>query len=124
VGIASYGRSFRMADPACTGPACTYTGSATVSDAEPGNCTQTAGYLANGEIRDIIRGATAGLPGYVAQHEYDSAAGSDVLRFGTKGNGVTDWVAYMDGDTKNSRVQWIQGLNFAGASDWAIDLEG
>ncbi|KAK2616770.1 hypothetical protein QQS21_000382 [Conoideocrella luteorostrata] len=48
VGIASYGRSFRISDPACTGLACTFTGSFSVSEAERGHCTETGGY--NGTI--------------------------------------------------------------------------
>lgn len=44
VGIASYGRSFRMADKSCTGPQCLFTGSYEVSEAEPGQCTGTGGY--------------------------------------------------------------------------------
>jgi chitinase len=44
IGIASYGRSFRMADKSCTGPQCLFTGSYSVSEAEPGPCTDTAGY--------------------------------------------------------------------------------
>lgn len=44
VGIASYGRSFRMKDPSCTGASCLFTGSRTTSDAEAGLCTDTGGY--------------------------------------------------------------------------------
>jgi chitinase len=41
VGMAKYGRSFNMADPNCRGPSCLFTGSDTVSDATPGDCTGT-----------------------------------------------------------------------------------
>jgi chitinase len=44
VGVLSYGRSFRMADKICTGPDCLFTGSYKESEAEPGQCTDTAGY--------------------------------------------------------------------------------
>ncbi|KZL68189.1 killer toxin alpha beta [Colletotrichum incanum] len=44
VGISSYGRSFRMTDPECDGPMCTFTGTPKISDAEPGQCTGTGGY--------------------------------------------------------------------------------
>lgn len=49
VGVSSYGRSFKMADPSCTGPLCTYTGTAT-----PGRCTRTPGYISNAEINELI----------------------------------------------------------------------
>lgn len=44
VGVSSYGRSFRMSDPSCTGPQCTFTGAYGHSEAEPGQCTGTGGY--------------------------------------------------------------------------------
>ncbi|ESU08424.1 hypothetical protein FGSG_04648 [Fusarium graminearum PH-1] len=53
VGIASYGRSFRMADNSCTGPDCLFTGSFEESEAEPGQCTGTGGYILNAEINEI-----------------------------------------------------------------------
>jgi chitinase len=52
VGVASYGRSFGMTDPDYTGHACTYEGPN--STATPGMCTDTAGYLANAEIYDLL----------------------------------------------------------------------
>lgn len=55
VGISSYGRSFKMADPNCSGPMCTFLGSNTSSPAEPGECTQTGGYISNAEINSIIK---------------------------------------------------------------------
>ena len=54
VGESSYGRSFKMASSGCTGPECLYTGSSSQSDATPGRCTNTGGYLANAEIYEII----------------------------------------------------------------------
>jgi GH18 family chitinase len=54
VGVTSYGRSFRMTSPSCTGPMCTYTGTRNVSNAYKGRCTDTAGYLSNAEINEII----------------------------------------------------------------------
>src|ERR1700712_4492017 len=39
MGISSYGCSFKMADPSCTGVTCEFTGSRTESNAEKGSCT-------------------------------------------------------------------------------------
>ncbi|KAK2827884.1 hypothetical protein FQN49_007243 [Arthroderma sp. PD_2] len=44
VGVSSYGRSFRMSDPSCTGPQCTFTSSYGFRGGEPGQCTGTGGY--------------------------------------------------------------------------------
>lgn len=52
VGMALYGRSFKMTTPGCYGQDCTYVGKA--SGATPGRCTGTAGYISNFEIRDLI----------------------------------------------------------------------
>ncbi|KAI1739462.1 glycoside hydrolase superfamily [Xylaria scruposa] len=93
VGVTSYGRSFRMTDPSCTGPLCTYTGPD--SGATPGRCTKTGGYISNSEINELI----------------------------ANGGATRDWVAYMDDANKESRIAKYKSLNFRGSSDWAIDLQ-
>ncbi|KAI1368185.1 hypothetical protein F5Y08DRAFT_347581 [Xylaria arbuscula] len=122
VGVASYGRSFRMADKKCTGPACLFTGSYSESDAEPGLCTATGGYISNAELDEIYSYAESGEEGYSAKQWYDKATDSDMMTYGTLGDGMTDWVAYMSDETKQRRTDWVKGLNFAGTTDWAIDL--
>lgn len=47
-----------------------------------------------------------------------------MLLDGTYGQGMTDWVAYMDDETKTKRIDWIRDLNFGGTTDWAVDLDG
>lgn len=59
VGVTSYGRSFEMTTPGCWGPDCTYTGPS--SGAIAGPCTNTTGYLANGEIYAIIAANHSGV---------------------------------------------------------------
>ncbi|KAL5347107.1 hypothetical protein ACLOAV_008250 [Pseudogymnoascus australis] len=116
VGVSSYGRSFKMTTPGCTGSMCTYTGPD--SGAAPGKCTQTPGYIANSEIRNIL----ATNPG--ARSTYDSVSQSDILVYNS-----TEWVAYMSDDTKKSRQQQYKSLNhlglnkFLGTTDWAISLD-
>jgi hypothetical protein len=62
-----------MSEAGCVGPMCTYTGERLHSDAEPGLCTQTAGYIANAEIAMIrYLGKEA-----IAYHDGDS--NSDIL---------------------------------------------
>ncbi|KAL1959296.1 hypothetical protein VTO42DRAFT_2483 [Malbranchea cinnamomea] len=105
VGEASYGRSFHMAEDGCWGPMCEFTGSRTHSDAQPGRCTKTAGYLAYAEINEIIKAAD----GYNAFH--DNATNTDVMLY--KG----DYISYMTPTTKETRrVDW-KNLNFAGTID-------
>ncbi len=106
VGLASYGRSFRMADPTCTGPMCRYTS----RGAEPGVCTGTAGYIAQAELEAMQSAGTA-----VMWH--DVSTDSDIM---TYGNG--SWAAYLSEENKATRIQLFKQLNFGGSAEWAIDL--
>ncbi|KAK2782279.1 hypothetical protein FQN53_000095 [Emmonsiellopsis sp. PD_33] len=119
VGISSYGRSFRMSDSTCTGPDCTFTGTSNSSDAYRGPCTDTGGYISNAELEDII----GGEGGHSLVKSYrDDDSDSDILIYGS--DKEADWVAYMTKETKDSRVASYKDLNFAGATDWAVDLMG
>ncbi|POR39187.1 Uncharacterized protein TPAR_00621, partial [Tolypocladium paradoxum] len=117
VGIASYGRSFRMKDPGCTGPMCGFTGSANQSEAYAGNCTDTPGYIANAELAKVEED----YKGAMFERYFDDESDSNVVVYGR--DGEADWVAYMDRQTKERRADWIRGLNFGGTADWAVDLE-
>lgn len=110
VGVTSYGRSFKMAQAGCTGPSCKFTGSPRVSNAAKGRCTGTSGYLSDAEIDDII------TFGRVNKQWVD--ADSNILVYND-----TEWVAYMNVSTKEKRAGLYASYNFAGTSDWAVDLE-
>lgn len=110
VGISSYGRSFKMSKAGCTGSDCTFEGPD--SSAAPGDCTNTAGYIADAEINQIIDEDTS------AKVSYDKGSDSNILVYNS-----TEWVAYMDTDTKRSRTRYYQGLNMGGTTDWAVDLQ-
>ncbi|KAF7341759.1 Glycoside hydrolase family 18 protein [Mycena sanguinolenta] len=109
VGVTSYGHAFQMTTAGCTGPMCTFTGPS--SGATPGPCTQTAGYIANAEINQII--ANGGV-----QTFHDASSDSDILVYNS-----VQWVAYMNDATKASRTTQYQQLNMGGVSDWAVDLQ-
>ena len=74
VGESSYGRSFHMAVDGCSGPMCDFTGTKSRSDAKPGRCTDTGGYISNAEINEII-----GKGG--SQHFHDGASNTDVMLY-------------------------------------------
>lgn len=107
VGVSSYGRSFEMTTPGCTGPMCTYT----EGGAAEGRCTATSGYLANAEINEIIEKDSS------ATVWYDEDSDSDYMVYDG-----TQWVAYMTDDTKDKRKNAYKGLNMGGTTDWSIDL--
>ncbi|KAJ5667084.1 glycoside hydrolase [Penicillium longicatenatum] len=106
VGVASYGRSFEMSEEGCYTPSCTWTGAG-----RAGECTNTAGYISNAEINEIL------------QTNENSQAYSDgnVTDFIVYND--TQWVGYMTNDTKTKRATWYEGYNFGGTAEWAIDLE-
>ena len=124
VGVTSYGRAFKMKDLNCRGAMCEYTGTANVSEALPGPCTGTRGYIANAEINEFIAVAALakrdGLDKRAApavESYYDPVTRSNIAIL----NGT--WVAYMDATEKAARALLYKGLNLGGTSDWAHDLE-
>jgi hypothetical protein len=118
VGVSSYGRSFRMSDYRCAGSMCTYTGTNISSNAYKGRCTDTAGYISNAEIEEIIKDNPKGYP--VKRVLMDSGSDSNILVYGTQTE--ADYVGYMSADSKKRREEWVKGLNFGGTTDWAVDL--
>ncbi|MBE3044379.1 hypothetical protein IMZ48_17790 [Candidatus Bathyarchaeota archaeon] len=118
VGVSSYGRSFQMADPSCTGPGCFFTGTPTESNARKGRCTNTGGYLANAELNEIMAGVSAdGVLGKRDSRSWlDADSNSMIMVDGDL------WVSYMDDDLKASRTQLYQRYNMGGTTDWAVDL--
>ncbi|KAH7317094.1 putative glycosyl hydrolase, family 18 [Stachybotrys elegans] len=110
VGVASYGRSFKMATAGCDGVNCAFTGSNRASNAKKGRCTDTAGYISNAEIAEI-------LDSNRVTRKW-KAEGSNMLVYDK-----TEWVAYMDEDTRKTRTAFYDSYNFAGTTDWAVDLQ-
>lgn len=116
VGVSSYGRSFQMTKAGCTGPQCGFTGPA--SSAKKGRCTDTNGYISNAEIDEIIRsGSVGGKRAAAGVQLFTDNTESQILVYDD-----TQWVAYMDDSNKAARKAKWAGLNFAGTTDWAVDL--
>jgi GH18 family chitinase len=110
VGVASYGRSFKMESAGCDDENCKFTGSPRVSNAYKGRCTDTGGYISNAEIEEIID------TGNIDKNW--TKEGSNMLVFNN-----TEWVAYMTEETKAKRSDFYDSYNFAGTTDWAVDLQ-
>ncbi|KAL2862689.1 uncharacterized protein BJX67DRAFT_292234 [Aspergillus lucknowensis] len=112
VGESSYGRSFKMSKEGCTGPECLFEGGWLDSKAKKGLCTDTAGYISNAEIDDIIQNNAD------VEQWYDSDSGSDILVYDG-----TEWVAYLGEGLKQTRRWHWESYNMAGTVDWAVDLQ-
>lgn len=75
-----------------------------------------AGYLANYEINQIIsQSQDPDLYGNMSILQYEDEG--DVLIYND-----TNWVSWLSPTSYASRQNWLDGLNFGGTSDWAIDL--
>ncbi|KAI1465659.1 glycoside hydrolase family 18 protein [Daldinia caldariorum] len=112
VGVASYARSFKMADPNCSGPMCTFLGTNISSEAKPGKCTLTKGYISNAEINSIMRDKPE------SKTWHDDQVDADFIIYDS-----TEWASYMTDETKQSRRERWKNLNFAGTVGWALDLQ-
>lgn len=108
-----------MAEKGCVGEMCRFTGSRNTSEAQKGYCTNTAGYIANAEIREILWQAKGSENrGYMTVAYHDRASNSDILVYNNM-----EWVAYMTDNTKGTRTDYYKGLNFGGVSDWVGELD-
>lgn len=110
VGVSSYGREFKMAEKEYTGPDCTFT--EPKFNATPGKYTNTAGYISNAEIQNIINTTPS------AKSIYNKSSYSNIFIYNS-----TQWVAYIDNNTKQSRTEYYRSLNIDGISDWTVDLQ-
>jgi hypothetical protein len=102
-----------MAEAGCYGPQCTFLGTADSSQATPGICTQTAGYIANAEILEILADSSR-----VNQNFLDPDSNTNILVYDN-----TQWVGWMSDDIKAQRAALYQGLAMGGTTDWATDLQ-
>jgi len=109
VGVSSYGRSFKMSQSGCTGPACTYTGP---TDATPGRCSGTAGYIGGGELNELWQKDGAVII-------VDGNSGSDILVYNDANNGE-QWVSFMTQERKNNRRKFYALFGFGGTTDWYL----
>ncbi|KAK8139989.1 hypothetical protein PG984_000055 [Apiospora sp. TS-2023a] len=122
VGVSSYGRSFAMADPGCHTPDCFFAGTASVSNAAKGPCTDTAGYISNAEIFDIIDGKADGplatRQSRINQNYIDPTSHSRIVVYDDN-----QWVAFMDDGILAQRAAVYRGMGMGGTTNWATDLE-
>ena len=72
VSVSSYDRSFKMTQPGCTDPMCTFT--EPTSGAKKGRWTKTAGYISKSEIYGILA-ANDSSP----NTRYDRNSNSDIM---------------------------------------------
>ncbi|EMD68575.1 glycoside hydrolase family 18 protein [Bipolaris sorokiniana ND90Pr] len=106
MGLGFYGRSFQLANPACSQPGCPFKGGAS-----PGICTENSGTLSYSEIMDIIKDND--LTPY-----YDKEHGVKYITWGGD-----QWVSYDDFETFQQKIEYFNALGLGGILIWAIDLD-
>ncbi|KAL4958708.1 uncharacterized protein BDV14DRAFT_194358 [Aspergillus stella-maris] len=107
LGFGFYGRSFKLSDPSCTSIGCPFSGGA-----HPGICTNTSGYLAYYEIKQILARNRA------INVVHDKEAAVKYFTWNTD-----QWIAYDDRDTFKQKLEWANSVGFSGSLIWASDLD-
>lgn len=102
-----------MADGNCHTPNCFFTGTRFDSTAKKGVCTDTAGYISNAEIKDILRDS-----GRIKQNYIDEVSNSNILVYDDN-----QWIGWMSPDIRNHRAEIYANEEMGGTTNWAIDLE-
>ncbi|KAK5654041.1 hypothetical protein OQA88_7719 [Cercophora sp. LCS_1] len=106
LGIGFYGRSFELADPACSKPGCIFKGGAA-----PGSCTANSGTLAYREIVDIIKQNNL-KPYYEEEHQIKYIVWNQ-----------NQWVSYDDAETIKAKIDFANNLGLGGLLIWSIDQD-
>ncbi|QRW11038.1 chitinase [Ceratobasidium sp. AG-Ba] len=111
MGLGFYGRSFQLANSACTKPGCPFTG-----PAKAGACTGAAGILSYSEIQAAIggNGVNKKRAGTV---QWDKTAAVKYAYWGDQ------WISYDDTDTFQQKLDYANNLGLGGMLIWAIDQD-
>ena len=104
LGLGFYGRSFALADPACTTAGCGFT-----SGGAAGQCIQSVGTLSVEIQRIIASGATVTM---------DDKAAVKLVVYNTN-----QWVSYDDAETLGMKVDYANAHCLGGTMVWAGSLD-
>ncbi|KAH7329286.1 hypothetical protein B0I35DRAFT_473903 [Stachybotrys elegans] len=103
MGLAFYGRSFRVESPSCTEPGCRYS-----SGSAKRPCSQEAGVILNSEIDDVLKQSTS-------QPKLFKKEAVKTLVYGDN-----NWVAYDDAETLELKTDFAFKRCLGGVMVWAI----
>lgn len=104
IGLAMYGRGFRLANNSCTVPGCL-----SIGPNSPGQYTREAGFLSYYEICDLInKGAKVSII-------KDQKVPYLVY------NG--EWIGYDDVKSLTVKIDWLKKNKFGGVGIWSLDLD-
>lgn len=108
LGIAFYGRSYKLADASCSHPGCQFK-----DPGAKGRCSNTAGYLSYREIMEKINEA-----GGEGDEMWDKEAGVKMVVYDSD-----NWISYDDSTTFQQKVDFANERGLAGLMVWAVDQD-
>ena len=103
LGLGFYGRSFQLADPACSKPGCLFK-----AGASPGGCTKNSGTLSYREITDIVEQ-------HELRPEYDKDNAVKYIVWNQD-----QWVSYDDEETFKQKIEFANKNGLGGLLIWAV----
>lgn len=103
LGLGFYGRSFQLADPACSKPGCNFK-----AGASPGSCTKNPGTLSYKEITEIIDQKKL-------KPQYDKKNAVKYIVWDQD-----QWVSYDDEETFKQKIEFANKLGLGGLLIWAV----
>jgi len=106
MGMATYGRGWKLTDPSCTGTRCPTNGACSA-----GPNTELPGYLAYFEIENMVNN------GQATKHWDDERKVPYVV------TSQNEWIGYDDIQSFEIKTDFIKANNLRGAIVWAIDLD-
>ncbi|KAH8738309.1 hypothetical protein BGZ61DRAFT_583252 [Ilyonectria robusta] len=112
LGLAFYGRSFKLRDPSCSDPGCRFGG-----PGEKGRCTDTAGILSYREINEHRAMSELNKGAYTI---HDKEAAINYMVYGDKNE---DWISYDSKETFEQKIDFANELGLRGLLIWAIDQD-
>merc|ERR1719510_449262 len=107
LGLATYGRGWRLATPGQNQPAF----SSAVGASLPGPFTVQAGYLAYTEIQDLIK--SGGIRYWDVERQVPYVITAD----------GSQWIGYDDIDSLFLKTNFLMTKNLRGAMFWALELD-
>lgn len=100
LGLAAYGRTFKLSDPTCTTPGCGFTAGGTA-----GSCTKEIGTLTYAEIVEMKITSRNDPNGAYGVYDTDS------------------WVGFDSMETMQAKVDLAKSLSLGGVMAWSIDQD-
>ncbi|KAI1392048.1 glycosyl hydrolases family 18-domain-containing protein [Hypoxylon trugodes] len=106
LGVASYGRSYKLRNESCTTPGCACSG-----PGDAGHCTADKGVLSSWEIQDMISDKKY-------EPQFNQTAMVKYLTYGDN-----SWVSYDDKETLDLKDKFASSRCIGGLIDSSIDLQ-